>query len=845
MSALASGFAGLCPAFPGLLAKEDLELRFGSAPQPYVIFAIAVGIIAFVAITYILEPRGQGSKAGRIFLATLRIAAILLAVGILFRPVERKETRETKDGYVVIAIDKSRSMALKDREGDEAFRLKLAQEIGVPFQQLRDMDRLTRVKKALTNERGGSGGTHGPPTGFLDRLCEKNRIKIYTFDATRNRIADVSKVEKDAKRDKEKEKDENAPASADTTLARAVSEIDGIEADGPATALGESLQKILTDLRSEKVAALVLLTDGRSNAGALQAREVAARYQKKSIPIYAIGVGDPNPPKDLAVENLEAPEVSIAGDKVRFIFLVRAQGYDQPRDVDLELVIDGNVVKREKVTLGGEKVEVSKSIEWKFDREGEFNIEIRIPPDEAEITTENNKVTHRIRIINQKIKVLYVEGYPRWEYRFLKNAMVRDSKIEVQCLLLSADSGFPQESSRGVPPLHAFPSREELMQYHVVILGDVNPAAVGWDQRPIFPDGTFENIREFVGDQGGGLLVLSGELDMPRRFANNALAPVLPIVVDEDDGREPRTYEETWHPRITREGTRSDILRGLEGDEEKWKALWEGPNALPGLRFFTRALKVKPLAHVLAEHPTERNQNGNFPIWAWHYYKSGTVFWTANDETWLWRPGVGDRYNYGFYRQVLRFLSQGRFQRSKRFLVTTDKTKYVVGDEARIGARVLDRSYKPSLDKTQEVVIERPDAQTEKLELKLIEGRPGNFEGRYKPVKMGTYKVSIDPGTAGSEADVVTKIFEVKFPSIELEEPRMDQDGLEAIAKASGGEFLRLDKINDVPDRIPPMTETVAASANERELWDNAWMLAIFAGFLIVEWVGRKVARLL
>jgi hypothetical protein len=822
------------PLLALLLAKEDLEVRFESAPAPYVIFAVAIGIIAFVAITYILEPRGDArTRAGRIFLAALRIAAILLAVGILFRPVERKETRETKDGYVVILEDKSRSMSLKDRE-DQKFLLATSEALGIPLAQLRDMDRISKVKKALTTAKGGEGAKN-----FLERLGEKNRIKVYTFDATRNLLADVPKIEKEAK------KEEPGAPPSDATLSRALAEINAIEPDGAATALGESLQKVLTDLRSEKVAAVILLTDGRSNAGQLQAREVALRYGKKSIPVYCVGVGDPNAPKDLAVENLEAPEVSIAGDKVRFIFLVRAQGYDQPRDVDIELAIDGMVVKRDKVTLGGDKTEVSKSLEWKFDKEGEFNIEVRIPPDEAEITTENNKVVHRIRIINQKIKVLYVEGYPRWEYRFLKNALVRDSKVEVQCLLLSADPGFPQESTKGVTPLKAFPTREELMQYHVIILGDVNPQAKGWDKSDIFPEGTWENIREFVGDQGGGLLVISGELDMPRRFANNALAPLLPIVIDEDDGREPRDFSAEWFPSITKEGVRSDILRPLEGDEEKWNGLWKGANPLPPLRFYTRALKVKPLAHVLAEHPSERNQYGNFPIWAWHYYKSGMVFWSANDETWRWRPGVGDRYNYGFYRQVLRSLSQGRFQRSKRFLVTTDKAKYVVGEEARIGARVLDRSYKPASEKTQEVVIERPDAQTEKLELKLIEGRPGNYEGRYKPVKMGNYKVSIDPGAAGSESDVVTKSFEVKFPSIELEEPRMDQEGLEAVAKASGGEFLRLDKVNEIPEKIPPMTETVAASANERELWDNSWMLMIFAGFLVVEWIGRKVARLL
>jgi hypothetical protein len=815
-----------------LLAKEDLEWRFESAPQPLFLFLIGLGVIAFVVTAYLLEPKGEGqSRAGRIFLGVLRAAALLLAVGILFRPVERKETRETKDGYVVIAIDKSRSMSLKDREGDEGWRKKLADELHINANDLKDMDRLARVKRALSNDE----------KHFLERLAEKNKVKLYTFDATRNRLADIAKIEHETAPTK---KDPNgAEVPSEATLARALSEIQSIEADGAATALGDSLQKILTDLRSEKVAALVLLTDGRSNAGSLAAEQVAIRYGKKGIPIYAIGVGDPNPPKDLSVENLEAPDVSIAGDIVNFMSVIKAQGYDTPRNFDVELVWDGNVVKREQVLLGGDRTEVSKQIRYKPEKEGEFNVEVRIVPDEAEITTENNKAVHHIRIVAQKIKVLYVEGYPRWEYRYLKNALIRDAKIDAQCLLLSADPGFPQESSRGVPSLRSFPTREELFQYHVIIFGDVNPQAKGADGRPVFPEGAFDAVKEFVADQGGGLLMISGEQDNPRRYAQTPLGSLLPIVVEETEGA-PREWNEAWHPRLTREGSRSELLR-LETDEDRNKALWEGPSALPGFYWYSRTLKAKPLARVLAEHPNDRNQNGGYPIWAWQYFKSGTVFWSATDETWRWRAGVGDRYMYKFWGQVLRFLSHGRFQRSKRFVVMTDKTKYTVGEETRIHARVLDRSLHAATEKTQEVVVERPDAQQDKVELKLIEGQPGNYEGRYRAVKMGVYKVSIDPGTGGSDGDVVPKLFEVKFPSIELEEPRMDQEGLAAVARASGGEFMKLDKLSELPERIMPMTETVAATANERELWDTNLILAIFAGILIVEWIGRKVARLL
>ncbi|MBI3724453.1 hypothetical protein HY251_10940, partial [bacterium] len=774
------------------LAKEDSEWRFESAQQPYVAPLIILGVIAFVVVAYLLEPRTEGrTRGGRVVLGFFRALALLVGIAILFHPVERKETREVKDGYVVLVIDKSRSMSLKDREGDQAYLLELAQKIGVPYADLKTTDRLTRVKKALSFDPKGGTAT------VLERFAEKNKVKVYTFDAGRLKLCEIDKIDKDAlprekdeKGDGEKKDEKPTP---EASLARGQQLVNAIEPDGLATALPDSLQKILTDLRSDKVAALVLLTDGRSNAGSLSAEVVAARYHKKNIPILAVGVGDPNPPKDLSIENLEAPEVTLVNDIVPFQCLVRAQGYPARRDVDLELVVEGQVLKHEKVELGGDKTETTKTITWKPEKEGEFDVELRIPPDDQEITVENNKAFHHLRVIAEKIKVLYIEGYPRWEYRYFMNAMKRDAKVELQCFLLSADAAFPQESSKGVPSLRAFPTAEELKKYHVIVFGDVSPQAQGPDGRPFFPEGTFEAIKEFVADEGGGFLMISGEQDSPRRYASTPIGPLLPIQVDEQEGTVQRDLTESWRPRLTREGMRTPLLR-LEPDEQRNKALWEGTTALPGFFWYTRALKVKPRAHVLAEHPTERNQDGNFPIFAWQDYKSGTVFWSAVDETWRWRAGVGDKFMYRFWGQVLRFLAHGRFQRSKRFTVTTDKSKYNVGEDVQIQAVVHDRRSGPATEKTQEVVIERPDAQTEKLELKLLEGKAGTYEGRYRPLKIGIYKVSIDPGATGSEGDVAPKLFEVKFPSIELEEPRMDKDGLEALSRASGGEFLRLDK---------------------------------------------------
>src|SRR5579871_3999381 len=163
-----------------LLAKESSEWRFESAQEPYVAFLVFLGVLAFVVVAYLLEPRSEGrSRAGRIVLGAFRALALLVGIAILFHPVERRATTEVKDGYVAVVIDKSRSMSLRDREGDQAYLIELAQKIGVPYAELKDMDRLTRVKKALAFDPNKDGRS------ILERFAEKNRVKLYTFDAGR------------------------------------------------------------------------------------------------------------------------------------------------------------------------------------------------------------------------------------------------------------------------------------------------------------------------------------------------------------------------------------------------------------------------------------------------------------------------------------------------------------------------------------------------------------------------------------------------------------------------------------------------------------------------------------
>jgi len=554
-------------------------------------------------------------------------------------------------------------------------------------------------------------------------------------------------------------------------------------------------------------------------------------------------VGDPEPPRDLSVDDFRAPDVSLAGDVLAGSLVVRAQGYSERRQVTVTVQLEGLKVAEEQIEVGGDKPQEEVRFSTKVARPGEYTLEAKVEADPDELTADNNRAVRRVRVIDERIRVLYVEGYPRWEYRYLKNALVRDRHMEVQCFLTSADPGFVQESSPGVAPLRTLPPPEELAKYHVVIIGDVKPEARDRRGVPVFYEGALEVLKESIKERGNGLLMLSGSQAAPRLYANTPVADILPIEIDES-AFVSGDYRRAFRPNLTREGRKSPLLQ-LEADDRLNRELWD--RRLQGFYWYAQSGKPKPQAHVLAVHPTARNQHGPYPLFAWHRYGAGTVFWLGIDETWRWRAEVGDKYPYRFYGQILRFLSLQSFTRSKRFYITTDKTKYDVGEEVRVRAEVRDEQARASSGASakQKILVDLPNGDSQTIVLSGLEGEPGKFEAVYKPVQTGPYRLYVEPGDRFGAEEIAERVFEVELPRLELQEPRMDKEGLERVAAESGGQFLRLDGLSAIPADLPSLSEPILVRKEEEELWDKPWVFGLFLALILIEWIGRKFCRLL
>jgi hypothetical protein len=610
----------------------------------------------------------------------------------------------------------------------------------------------------------------------------------------------------------------------------------------------------LKELKGQRIAGVIIISDGRNNRGTLKPESVAEAAGLKKIPIYTIGVGNPEEPKDIALVSIDAREVVLVGDKVTFNFTIKSKGFENENAV-VSLKFNDVVAATKQIVLLGKEELQRESMVYKPTEQGEYVVTLSVQEKPGEQFKENNTLTFNLRVVDEKIKVLYIEGEPRWEYRYLKNALVRDPTMRVQCILQSADEGFPQESSPGVSPLSEFPvTRKELFDnYHVIIIGDIDTA----HSRHGLTREQMEWINEFVLKMRGGILFIAGENYNPDSFRDTPLAELLPIEAEHLRSGEVWRWSEAktqrYYLRLTPDGKESLVMR-LEPDSQQNIELWENndrreDNSLPGLLWYYPARRAKPNAVVLAVHPTDKNdQNEWRPVIAYAYCGLGISMFVGVDETWRWRAGVGDKYFYRFYGQAIRFLSTrillGKTKRHS--LATADgKTTYFLSEKVNLVANVLDRDYNPSTQPRQTLCVEEPGSDRRSFDVELNPKHPGEYLGSITPTKVGLHKVWIGSLADEKGQGLAFITFTVEVPVLEKKDPRMNKELLQKMASLSGGIYYELYQMKELPDAVQSIQETISTEVSEEPLWNKWHLLILFTALITVEWIGRKMRKLI
>jgi len=776
------------------------QFQFLSAPPAWVIVLVIVpALAAFVWLVYRREARSASLRA-RAVMALLRLAALALVLFILFQPVMLSQEFSVVRSIVALLVDESASMDRQEEYPPELAE-RLAAAAGLPAgEDPSGLSRAELIRRVFSN----------PKQDVLGRLEEQVDVQLYGFSTQARHLADVNEV----------------------------------QATGDATAIGDSLLDVLNELRHKNLAGLVLVSDGQSNRGQ-EVLDVARDAASEGIPIHAIGVGDPARPRNVAVLEVTAPDVALVNDEVAVEVTLNAEGYDgQPAELRVTERGSGEVLVQNTFRLadgGDQQVETAY---FKPEREGDYVLEVSVPVLPGEQFADDNTRTHHLRVDPEVIKVLYVEGRPRWEYRFLKEVLLRAKNFKVQVLATWTSPEVIQDSTEGVPALTRFPpTAQDLFAYDVIILGDVAPDAIDRFQSRGTTEALLAELRQFV-ELGGGLIMVAGELNAPRAYRDSPVADVLPVEIGNPAETQAEVQDQRpYRPHLPDPLRPHDVLR-LEKDPKKNRDLLEDPEVgLPPQRWYAPVRRAKPGAEVILEHPTNSNRFGPHVLMAATQYGDGRTLFVGFDETWLWRKPYEDRYTERFWRAAVRHVAIGKLRRSdKRYDLRTDKDRYNLGDLMQLSLRVLDQDFQPSQEANQIIRMQRGEGEVE--DLLAYRQEEGTYQRTVRADLPGSYRFWVEPPDE-SGRHLSQRTVEVQVPRMELLNPNLDAARMKGIASLTGGVDLGLHQVDRLPDLIKGDSRRIPIRTEQRELWDRWEVLAALLLLLTLEWALRKRANLL
>ncbi len=723
------------------------RLYFEPLVAPWAILLGALALSAAVYAYYIRWDEGvQGRR--RVALGALRLGGFALAIFILAGAVTKREEVLSRGRPLAVLLDTSESMSERDCCDSGAG----------------ERTRLSAARDALV--------------GSVERLQEAFDLKVYTFNSAAGFLPPIDGGRRQWER-----------------------RLADIYPEGTATALGDALSQ--ASPRAPGGAVLVL-SDGASNSGrtlAAAAEDLAAR----GIKVFAVPFGRSGRP-NVTIKRVLGPGLLLAGEPSAFFAEVEFSGaVTGPARIVLKK--QGKVVATAEAQPAGTASLVR--LNFTPHEEGDLVYQVEADAFPSEENTDDNRLERTVHVAKEKLQVLYIEENPRWEYRFLKNAILRDDRISPKLLLRFAD----RDLSAADYNITRLPTtRQELFAFDVVVIGDVDPA--------FFLPRDLENLRAFVSEGGGGLLFVAGSRWDPARYEGTILGELCPG----DAVGEARLPAGGAAIALTDAGVANPALSLSAADQ---KEFWR---ALPKISWM---LEVKPRAgaQVLAE-----SVPGALPVILEERFGRGRTVLIATDELWRWRRRVGDRYIYRLWAQLVRYLGARRLgggQAPGELVIAADS--FALGESVEATAYIENGLGMPFDEPLAKGFLEDADGRRQDVAFsRTPEGR-GLYRARFPAGAPGGYTLY-----ARGPAGFISRGFTVSDKSLEALSRRPDVTALDALARATGGSVLAPDEIGRILDILPAKGKTTTTTVRTSPVWASYWLLVPLVACFCLEWLLRK-----
>lgn len=742
--------------------REGHLVFTGRIPAQFLVLVL-LALCALAWSGYRMVAKRTDRRSWKILLA-LRVALIVVLIFLLGAPAMRM-MRSRQEVFTAVLVDTSRSMGIAD--------------VTSPGRA----DPMTRMEAARQLLLGEGAKNEG----LLKTLNRTGKVLVFGFDEDMRRITATAEL----------------------------------KPDGQFTNIFRGVRDMEAELRGMPLAAVVLVSDGGRNTGG-SIQDAAALLKARGVPLYTIGLGNVNPPGDYDVVRVVSPKRVRRNSQVEVQVTVRHTGYNEPFDVSISRG-DTSIVTR-KVTPNPDTDLEQVKLMFTPDHEGTATYRIAIPAGKDEKNTDNNAREFNLEIQDDRLPVLYVEGSPRMEYRFLRRALYNDRDFRLVGLLRLGDKRFYVQGANDSEGYlqKGFPETvEQLYGFQAVILGDIEASYFKPEQLAM--------LEEFVSKRGGGLMMLGGVNSFGLgKYAGTPIAKMLPVQITAGDG----SYSDEQYKAHVASNIGVHPVMRLSLDPEANRILW---SQAPPLIGFTPVAGVKAGAITLLTR-----EKDNSPVLAVENYGLGRVAAFTSGGSWYWRVSVPSEVEFHekFWKQLVRWLAVGA---KDRLTAETDADVYAPGKPVVIRATALAKDLQPVNDAVVIATVTDPEGNKVDATMDWTLSEEGVYKAQYAPQGQGDYRVAVR--VEGWESKPVETDFRVSEPMVESADAGLKADALREMAKIANGRYYDFADANALPGEIAKAMQDARFTGMkpvDNEIWDTPLLFGLVFGLMVVEWVVRR-----
>ena len=601
-----------------------------------------------------------------------------------------------------------------------------------------------------------------------------------------------------------------------------LADVDELTYRGTRTHLGQALERAHEELTGVPLSGLVVVTDGADNAdGGLG--ESLLPIQAAGIPVFTVGLGRETFDRDIQLSRVETPRRVLRGAALVVDAVVTHRGY-RGETVTVQVEDEGRIVGSEEVELGRDGEPRTVRLRFTAAEEGPRLFTFRVSPRPGEMVTQNNVRDALMLVENHSEKVLYFEGEPRFEVKFLRRAVADDENLHVSILQRTAENKFMRLDVEDADDLvGGFPTtRADLYRYSGLVLGSIEANYFTPDQ--------LRMIADFVNDRGGGLLMLGSQRSFAEGgYAGTPIADVLPVVLGDAEAEEDFFVEVAVEP--TRAGATHAATQIAESEElsvDRW-------NELPPITIVNPITEVKPGATTLLTSGSD-----DLVVLAFQRYGAGKSLAFPVQDSWMWQMhadiAVEDMTHETFWRRMLRWLVDGV---PDQITAELPADRVEPGQAVTILATVGDANFEEINNSAVIASVTHPDGDFTDRRMEWTAEADGEYRATFIPPAEGFYEVRIE-ALSGDEliGEDVTWL-QVAPSDAEYYDSTMRTALLDRIADETGGRRYTPDTVASLPDDVQFVGGGVTV-VEERDLWDMPVLLLLLGTLVLGEWGYRR-----